>query len=82
MQRLELGDEPTVEGTTLTIRWHATYTKQGQSPVALSGTERATFEGSAISRFEEILDDGVLEIIEKWMAEFAPGSNMDHPQPT
>jgi hypothetical protein len=69
-RRLEPTGQPVVEGTVLTIPWKATYEKDGLPDVVISGTESATFSGSAISRLEDTLDEGSLAEFETWTSAF------------
>jgi hypothetical protein len=65
-RRVELTSQPVVTSSQVTIQWKATYEKTGLPEVVLSGSEEATFEGSAISRLEDSLDDGVAESLQNW----------------
>jgi limonene-1,2-epoxide hydrolase len=68
-RRVSLLADPVVTSSQVTIQWQAAYEKQGMPDVVLTGVEEATFEGDAISRLEDTLDDGVAEALETWTSE-------------
>ena len=67
LRRVELVSDPVVTSSRVTIQWRATYEKKGLPDIALCGSEEATFEGIAISRLEDSLDDGVAENLQTWI---------------
>jgi len=58
---------PTINGNQVSIQWTASYTKSGVPELVLSGFEEATYQGNAISRLEDRLDDGVAEALQDWI---------------
>jgi len=65
-RRVELTAAPVATADQVTIQWLARYTKAGIPEVTITGSEVATFDGNAISRLEDTLDDGVAETFEAW----------------
>jgi len=61
-------EPPTVDGDTLEIRWGATYTKAGAPDLAISGLERARFQGDRITRLEDEFDPQAEKAMGEWMA--------------
>ena len=59
---------PTVEGDTVSLAWQLTLSKAGAPDFVASGIEHATYTDGAISRLEDVFDDGVAEALGAWMA--------------
>ncbi|MCP4896904.1 MAG: nuclear transport factor 2 family protein [bacterium] len=70
LRRVELVSDPVVTAGRVTIQWRAVYEKKGLPDIVLCGTEEATFEGNAISRLEDSLDDGVAETLQTWIGQY------------
>lgn len=60
---------PTVDGNVVTLIWSLTFSKVGVPDLTISGRELATFNGVAIERLEDIMDDGVIDTMGQWMQE-------------
>jgi hypothetical protein len=67
---VQLTAEPVVTDTQVTIQWSATYEKSGVPTLVVTGSETATFEGNAIARLEDVLDDGVVETLQSWREQY------------
>jgi hypothetical protein len=67
---------PTSEGDTVSLSWQLTLSKIGAPDLTATGVEHATYVDGAISRLEDVFDDGVVEGLGEWMA--AHGSSLDH----
>ena len=70
LRRADLVSDPVVTANRVTIQWRAAYEKKGLPDIVLSGSEEATFEGNAISRLEDWLDDGVAETLQTWIGQY------------
>jgi hypothetical protein len=66
---------PSSEGDTVSLSWQLTLSKSGAPDLTASGVEHATYTDGAISRLEDILDEGVAEVVGGWMA--AHGARLD-----
>lgn len=69
LRRVDLVSEPVVSEGRVEIQWRAAYEKKGVPDIVLRGSETATFEGNAISRLEDSLDEGVAETLRAWIGE-------------
>ena len=69
LRRVDLVSDPVVTASQVTIQWRATYEKKGLPDIVLCGSEEATFEGNAISRLEDSLDEGIVETLQTWMGQ-------------
>jgi hypothetical protein len=70
------GDPPTSEGDVVSQSWQMTLSKAGAPDLRVTGVEHATYVDGAISRLEDVLDEGVAEGLGEWMA--AHGNSLDH----
>ena len=66
---------PSAEGDTVSLSWQLTLSKAGTPDLAASGVEHATFTDGAISRLEDVFDEGTAEGLGEWMA--AHGDSLD-----
>jgi hypothetical protein len=66
---------PSVEGDTVSLSWQLTLSRAGAPDFIASGVEHATYSDGAISRLEDVFDDGVVEALGEWMA--AHGDSLD-----
>lgn len=57
-----------LEDNTVSLSWALTLRKKGAPDLTLTGVEHATCAEGAISRLEDVFDEGTLEAIGKWMA--------------
>ena len=69
LRRVDLVSDPVVTASQVTIQWRAAYEKKGLPDIVLRGSEEATFEGNAISRLEDSLDEGVAETLQAWIGQ-------------
>ena len=67
---------PSSEGDTVSLAWQLTLSKAGAPDLVATGVEHATYTGDAISRLEDVFDEGVAEGLGEWMA--AHGESLDH----
>jgi hypothetical protein len=67
---------PSSEGETVSLSWQLTLSKAGAPDLTATGVEHATYADGAISRLEDIFDEGVAESVGEWMA--AHGDLLDH----
>ena len=59
--------QPSVEGDTVSLAWQLTLSKSGAPDFTATGVEHATYTDGAISRLEDVFDDGVAESLGQWM---------------
>ena len=59
---------PTLDGDTVSLSWRLTLSKAGAPDFTATGIEHATFTDGAISRMEDVFDEGVAEALGAWMA--------------
>lgn len=59
---------PSLDGNTVSLSWQLTLSKQGTPDFTATGVEYATFTDGAISRMEDVFDEGVAETLGAWMA--------------
>lgn len=67
---------PSSEGDTVSLSWQLTLSKAGAPELRATGVEHATYTNGAISRLEDVFDEGVAEDVGGWMA--AHGDLLDH----
>ena len=60
-------EKPTVDGSTVTVKWKATYTKKGLPNLAISGKEFATFDGNRIATLRDEFDPAAQQAMGDWM---------------
>jgi SnoaL-like domain len=60
-------EKPTVDGDTVTVKWKATYTKNGLPNLEISGKEFATFEGNRIAILRGEFDTAAQQAMGDWM---------------
>ena len=77
VRRVDLVSDPVVTAGRVTFQWRAAYEKKGLPGIALCGLEVVTFEGDAISRLEDSLDDGVAESLQTWIGRY--GEELGNP---
>jgi hypothetical protein len=70
LRRVELVSEPVVTASLVAIQWRALYEKEGLPDISLCGSEEATFEGNAISRLEDTVDDRVADTLQAWIDKY------------
>jgi len=66
---------PSSEGDTVSLSWQLTLSKTGAPDLTATGVEHATYTDGAISRLEDIFDEGIVESLGEWMA--AHGDSLD-----
>jgi len=59
---------PTLDGDTVSFSWQMTLSKSGAPDLTISGVEHATYSDGAISRMEDVFDEGAGEALGSWMA--------------
>ena len=59
---------PSSEGDTVSLSWELTLSKAGAPDLTATGVEHATYTDGAISRLEDVFDEGVGESVGAWMA--------------
>lgn len=59
---------PTSEGDTVSLSWQLTLSKTGAPDLIATGIEHATYTDGAISRLEDVFDEGIAEGVGEWMA--------------
>ena len=59
---------PSLDGDTVSLAWQLTLSKQGVPDFTATGIEHVTFTDGAISRMEDVFDEGVAEALGAWMA--------------
>jgi hypothetical protein len=59
---------PTLDGDTVSLSWQLTLSKTGAPDLKATGVEHATYTDGAISRLEDVFDDGVAERVGEWMS--------------
>lgn len=59
---------PNSEGDTVSLSWQLTLSKAGAPDLTAMGVEHATYSDGAISRLEDVFDEGVIEGLGGWMA--------------
>ncbi len=69
-RRVDLVSDPVVSANRVAIQWRAAYEKKGLPDIVLCGSEEAIFEGNAISRLEDSLDEGVAENLRTWIGRY------------
>ena len=60
--------QPSSEGDTVSLSWALTLSKNGAPDLTATGVEHATYSDGAISRLEDVFDEGTAEALGKWMA--------------
>lgn len=65
--RVLASQPPTSDGDTVTLTWRLTLSKAGAPDLHLSGVEHATYADDAISRLEDVFDEGTGEALGSWM---------------
>lgn len=63
---------PGSDGDTVSLSWQLTLSKAGAPDLSATGVEHASFTNGAISRLEDVFDEGVAENVGAWMAEHGP----------
>jgi hypothetical protein len=66
---------PSSKGDTVSLSWQLTLSKTGAPDLTAKGVEHATYVDGAISRLEDVFDEGVVEGLGQWMA--AHGKSLD-----
>lgn len=66
---------PRSEGDTVSLSWQLILSKTGAPDLKATGVEHATYTDGAISRLEDVFDEGVAEGVGEWMA--AHGDSLD-----
>lgn len=66
---------PSSEGNTVSLSWQLTLSIAGAPDLTATGVEHATFTDGAISRLEDVFDEGVPEALGAWMA--AHGASLE-----
>ena len=66
---------PSSEGNTISLSWQLTLSKTGAPDLTATGVEHATYTDGAISRLEDVFDEGTAEGLGEWMA--AHGDSLD-----
>lgn len=59
---------PAADADGVSLSWQLTLSKAGVPDLTAQGTERATYRNGAISRLEDVFDEGTMEGLGKWMA--------------
>jgi len=59
---------PSSQGDTVSLSWQLTLSKTGAPDVTATGVEHATYTDGAISRLEDVFDEGTAEALGEWMA--------------
>lgn len=59
---------PSSQGDTVSLFWQLTLSKSGAPNVTATGVEHATYTDGAISRLEDVFDEGTAEALGEWMA--------------
>lgn len=59
---------PNSEGDTVSLSWQLTLSKTGSPDLMAMGVEHATYSDGAISRLEDVFDEGVIDGLGGWMA--------------
>jgi hypothetical protein len=59
---------PSSEGDTVSLSWQLTLSKADAPDFTATGIEHATYTDGAISRLEDVFDEGVAEGLGAWMA--------------
>ena len=59
---------PSSEGDTVSLSWQLTLSKTGAPDLTATGVEHATYTDGAISRIEDVFDEGTAEGLGEWMA--------------
>ena len=59
---------PSSEGEKVSLSWQLTLSKAGAPDLTATGVEHATYVDGAISRLEDVFDEGVAEGVGEWMA--------------
>lgn len=61
-------DPPTQDGETVSLAWRLILSKSGAPDLTLTGVEHLTFRDGAISRMEDVFDEGTIGSLQDWMA--------------
>lgn len=59
--------EPKLDGDTVSLSWQLTLSKDDAPDLVLSGAEHATFKDGAISKMQDVFDEGTGESLTAWM---------------
>ena len=59
---------PSLNGDTVSLTWQLTLSKAGAPDFTATGVEHVTFTDGAISRMEDVFDEGVAAALGEWMA--------------
>lgn len=61
---------PTLSGDTVSLSWQLTLRKAGAPDFTATGIEHATFTDAAISRMEDVFDEGIGQALGEWMGAY------------
>ena len=66
---------PSEVGDTVSLAWQLTLSKAGAPDLVATGVEHLTYSNGAISRIEDVFDEGIVDGLGEWMA--AHGDSLD-----
>ena len=73
--RALIATPPSSEDEKVSLSWQLTLSKAGAPDLTATGVEHATYIDGAITRLEDVFDEGVAESVGEWMA--AHGDSLD-----
>jgi ketosteroid isomerase-like protein len=67
--------QPSSQGDMVSLSWQLRLSKTGAPDITATGVEHAKYTDGAISRLEDVFDEGIAEGLGEWMA--AHGDSLD-----
>ena len=66
-------ETPTMDGSTLQVRWQVTFSKADCPDLVITGTEVAEFQGDRIALLRDDFDPDAQSAMQAWMTEHGAG---------